>query len=65
MHEGAGSRSAPECQEGKDEILKSSILNPILDIIRELIVPHPSSMKVFSTLKCVGIKLQLKQGVNS
>ena len=52
-------------RKGKDEVLKSSILNPVLDIIRELIVPHPSSMKVSSTLKCVRIKLQLKQGVNS
>ena len=36
----------------------------ILDVIRELIIPHPSSMKIFSTLKCVGIGLHLKQGVN-
>ena len=52
-------------RKGKDEVLESSILNLVLDIIRELIVPHPSSMKIPSTLKCVGIKLQLKQGVNS
>ena len=36
----------------------------ILDVIRELIIPQPSSMKIPSTLKCVGIELYLKQRVN-
>ena len=51
--------------KGKDEVIESRVLDPILDVICELIIPHPSPMKVPSTLECVGIKLQLKQGVNS
>ena len=49
--------------KGKDEVIKSRVLDPILDVIRELIIPHPSSVKVPGALKCVEIKLQLKQGV--
>ena len=51
--------------KGQDKILEPCVLNPVLNIICELIIPHPSPMKVPSTLECVGIKLQLKQGVNS
>ena len=49
--------------KGKDEVIESCVLDPILDIIRKLIIPHPSSVKVPGALKCVEIKLQLKQGV--
>ena len=45
--------------------LEPCVLNSVLNVICELIIPHPSPMKVPSTLECVGIKLQLKQGVNS
>ena len=58
--------SLPLCiRKSKDEILESNVLDPIPHIIEELIVPHPGPMKVLSTLKCVGIKLPLKQGVSS
>ena len=49
--------------KGKDEVIESRVLDPILDVICELIIPHPSSVKVPGALKCVEIKLQLKQGV--
>ena len=51
--------------KGQDKILEPCVLNPVLNVICELIIPHPSPMKVPSALKCVEIKLQLKQGVNS
>ena len=50
--------------KGKDEILEPSVLDPILHIIRKLIVPHPRPVEIPSTFKSVGIKLHLKQGVN-
>ena len=64
VHARANSRSAPECQVGEDEIFEFCVLDPVLDVISELVVPHPCSMKVLSTFKSVGIKLHLEHGVN-
>ena len=52
-------------RQSKNEVFESSILNPILDIVSKLVIPHTGSMKVPGTLECVGIKLPLKQAVNS
>ena len=50
--------------KGKDEILEPSVLDPILHIVKEHVVPHPDPMEIPSTFKCVGIELYLKHGVN-
>lgn len=46
--------------QSKDEVLEPRALNPVLHIVRKLVVPHPSPMKVPSTFEDVGVMLQDK-----
>ena len=51
-----------DVMKSKDEVLKPSDLNPILDVIQKLIIPHASTMKIFNTFESMGIQLQNKTG---